>query len=523
LRGLRLQSSAPYVNYSQLGKQEGAAAVVDEATAGGGTIQVPIAGAVNTLDPALASTVEQVEVVPCVFETLTRDVGGRIIPWLAAEYRMEEGGKRYRFRLRDDVRFHDGRRLTARDVRYSFEQLLQNPESECRWFYSTIRGAKALLRAQAGDLAGFRIHSATDFTIELDEVVSFFPALISYVGASIVPEGNQRFGRDWQEGCVGTGPFRVVKFEPGRVLELERNRAYWREGYPRSDGLVFSFGVSPSEILSGFRGGRFALASDLIPGEVEALRRNPDFASSYRETPRLMTYYAAFNTHHGPLSDRQLRLRLARSVDVPALVRQTLGRLAVPATGLIPPGLLGHDSAFRAVDDQPKAGSMDRPAAEIEVTAALNPVFFGEYAGLALEISRVFREKGVKVRPTNKTIAEWLDAAGQGSVDMVIGRWNADYPDANTFAGILHSQEGLLGRLCGSPEMDRLIERGRGETSPAARHSIYRQIEDIITREALLLPLFHEQTYRFARPEVEGLSLSYSVTAVDYSNLRIRG
>jgi hypothetical protein len=55
------------------------------------------------------------------------------------------------------------------------------------------------------------------------------------------------------------------------------------------------------------------------------------------------------------------------------------------------------------------------------------------------------------------------------------------------------------------------------------RHSFYRQIEEIIVREALFLPLFHEQAYRFARPAVEGLSLSYGMTVVDYPRLRIRG
>jgi ABC-type transport system substrate-binding protein len=53
------------------------------------------------------------------------------------------------------------------------------------------------------------------------------------------------------------------------------------------------------------------------------------------------------------------------------------------------------------------------------------------------------------------------------------------------------------------------------------RHSLYREIEEIIAREALLLPLFHEQAYRFARPEVEGLSVSFWEPSVDYSNLRI--
>jgi ABC-type oligopeptide transport system substrate-binding subunit len=165
----------------------------------------------------------------------------------------------------------------------------------------------------------------------------------------------------------------------------------------------------------------------------------------------------------------------------------------------------------------------EKSGAEIELTAVLNPVFFGEYAGLAREISRSFREHHVTIRPVNKTINEWLEAVSQGSVDVVLGRWAADYPDADTFANILATKEGLLGQVCGSTEVDRLIGRGRSETSPAARHAVYRQIEEIIARDRLLVPLFHEQTYRFARPEVEGLSLSYGLIAVDYASLRIHG
>ena len=74
---------------------------------------------------------------------------------------------------------------------------------------------------------------------------------------------------------MGTGPFRVASFEPGRRLVLERNRSYWRKGYPRSEGLTFSFGVSPEDMLTGFRAGRYALASDLFPADVEALRHEP--------------------------------------------------------------------------------------------------------------------------------------------------------------------------------------------------------------------------------------------------------
>jgi len=519
VRGLKLRGSAPYLNYSEIRKVETAYAAPETGRAEGGTIQVPIAGGLNSLDPSLSATLEQGEVLPSVFETLTSDAGGRIVPWLAANISMEDGGRRYRLRLRDDVSFHDGRRLTARDVRYSFERLLQNADSDCRWFFSPIRGAKALLAGEAGDLSGFRIQSGNEFTIELEEPVSFFPALLSFSGASIIPEGSDPVGAGWQQGCVGTGPFRVVKFEPGRRLQLERNRNYWRTGYPRSDGLVFNFGVSPGDILSGFRSGRFSVASDLLPMDVETLRREPDFASGYRETPRLITYYAALNTHRGPLSDINLRRKLVSSVDVGALVRQTLGRLAVPAHGLIPPGLLGYDRspASRTVTLLPEERS-----AEIELTAALNPVYFGEYSSLVRELDRAFRTLGVRIKPVNSTMAELLEAQSQANVDMAVGRWVADYPDTHTFVHILHSKEGISGRLCGSAEIDALIERGRAESSPTVRHGLYRQVEEIIVRDALLLPLFHEQTYRFSRPDVEGLSLSYGATGVDYSTLRIR-
>jgi ABC-type transport system substrate-binding protein len=522
--GLNLRGSAPYVNYAQMGKLESGAKTSDSVRASGGILQVPITGILYKLDPSLAGTVEDAEVLPSIFETLTRDSGGaRIGPWLAASFTSEQGGKRFRFRLRDDVRFHDGRRVTARDVRYSLERLLLNTENAgSRFTYAPIRGAKALLNGELTDLAGFKILSAEEFTIELEEPMSFFPALLSYHAAAVVPEGSDKFGTSWRDGSVGTGPFRVVKFEPGVRLELERNRSYWRSGYPKCEGVTFNFGVSPTDILSQFRAGRFSLASDLLPADAEALRREPEFAGGYHEIPRLTTYYLAMNCHKGPLKDKRLRRTLAASVDVVNIVRQTLGRIAVPAQGLIPPGLLGHDSSYTTRTEEAPSPTSGTQESEIELTAVVNPVFFGEYAAFTKEISRALREHNVTVRIVNKTMEEWLSAVSDGSVDLVLGRWVGDYPDADTFASILARKEGLLGEVSGLPEVDRLITRGRTETSPAARHAVYRQIEDIIVRERPILPLFHEQAYRFARPEIEGMSLTYDSLTLDYANMSVR-
>ena len=109
-----------------------------------------------------------------------------------------------------------------------------------------------------------------------------------------------------------------------------------------------------------------------------------------------------------------------------------------------------------------------------------------------------------------------------GAVDLLALRWIANYPDPDGFLGnLLHSEEGLLAGICGSPEIDRLIEQGRRETDPGLRHSIYRRIDEILVQENLLIPLFHEQSYRFPQPSVRGLRLGLTLPEVRYEELYV--
>jgi ABC-type transport system substrate-binding protein/serine/threonine protein kinase len=532
VRGMQLRSAAPYVNYAELGKAESTAGrAAADRQAGGGTLHVPIAGIVRTLDPTMCETLEQSEVVPSLFETLTRALEGtRIVPWLASEVLTESDARRYRFRLRPGVLFHDGRRITARDVRSSWERLLMTPTVN-RWLLSPIRGAKRLIAGETTDLEGFHIVSPTEFYVDLEKPVAFFPAVVSYAPTAVVPEGTGAVGATSEEGVIGSGPFRLVSFEIGRRLELERNPGYWRDGYPRADGVVFRFGVTPEEARSEFLAGRLSLAADLLPTDAEAFRHDPRFASGYRENPRLTTYYVNFNSRQGALRDVELRRSLVRAVDVAGLVRRTIGRLAIPAHGIIPPGLLGYSEAGPgsgpvAGAPGPADSSVEATVSRetVELTAAVHPVFFGEFSAFYRELTEAFREIGFRVRPINKTMAEYIELQRRGEGELNIGRWNADYPDADNFVHtLLHSDSGFLGKYVDNKEIDALAERARAETDPRTRHSLYRRVEELIAREALLLPLFHDQVYCFARPEVAGLnSVSQGNPIVDYENLSIR-
>lgn len=516
IRNLKLNSSAPFVNYAELGKSEAAATATTRKTAGG-VIQSAMAGRLVNLDPSLCVTVAQADLLPNIYENLTRQAeGARIVPWLASSFHAEEGGRKFRFRLREDVRFHDGRRLTSRDVRYSFERFLQNPDSQGKWILSSIRGAKALANAEARELIGFKILSASEFVIDLEQPLSFFPSLLSYPSTGIIPEGAVDFSGASVDQCIGTGPFRVTRFEPGHTLELEANPDYWRSGYPKSDGLVVNMGVSPPEILAGFQSGRFTLVGDLFPSDVEALRHTKT-PFKYRETPQLCTYYAAFNIHKKPLSDEKLRRSIVQSIDVEAMVRRNVGRLAIPAHSLIPPGLLGYEAKQR------KNITEDSNFGTTELRVLIGGIYDGPYSSLAKELFSTIENKGFRTKLDSRKL-EQVDLNHLGSeVDLFLTRWFGDYPDPDTFFhGLLHSKEGFHGAISGTPEMDQLIMKGRSETRPQLRHNIYQEAEQYLVKHAILLPLFHEQTYRFANSAIEDFELTLAIQTVPYEKLWMR-
>ncbi len=516
IRDLQLRPARPYVNYSELSKDTiaapGEGAVQSRE---GGTLLIPMTAELWSLDPSLVSTVTQLEVIPNIFETLTKhSEGAGITPWLAEEFHADDQGTRFYFRLRDNVRFHDGRKLTSRDVRFTFERLLRNQESESRWLLSPIRGANELIEGTARELSGFRIRSATEFYVELEQPLSFFPALVAYEAASIVPEGTE-FHAD-PRMLSGTGPFRVAAFDPGKHVELEANRAYWIQGIPKTSGLTFLFGISPQQIAAGFRGGKYSLVWDLLPEDVESLRRDNRFAATYRQTPLLSTGLLLFNLHKPPFDDEALRRRLARSIDVDSLIPRHLGRLGVPAHGLIPPGLLGYESHVNEFVETTQV--IDRA---FHASVMLHTLYEGTYSGLAKDVLNTFAAMGLQVEVAAGR-AEFLRANATESADMFFGRWVADYPDTDGFVYTLLHTHSQYGRISGTPEADALMERARIETDPRTRHNIYRELDAVIARHALVLPLFHEQAYRFAHPDLGGIEVHLSPPIVPYEKLFAR-
>ncbi len=477
-------------------------------------LRVPVPAAFDDLDPALALFVEPAEVIPNVFETLTRvGEGARIEPCLASSYQLEDGGRRLSLNLRDDVRFHDGRPLTAADVRYSFERLLASPYPGVESALMPIRGARDVFARRRAELPGLIVESSSRLVFELEEPVAFFPAMLANPMTVIVPEGGD-FATNWRQGCAGTGPFRVVAVVPRERVELEANPDYWRPGLPKSRRLIFELGVGARRAAAAFRAGELSIASCLRPRDFDGLRREPEFMHGFCESPGFSTYFLVPNSRRGPLADRELRRAFAGGLDVEAIVRTTLGPLGQPAHGLISPGLPGHARRPRPADFA-SAGSLGH----LSLATSVHPAFQGQYAHVWRRLREAITGLGIDLEAIDLPLPEALEKIKRGEVDLAAARRMAAYPDADAFVNLFHSRDGLLGQLLENRQLDRLIEKGRAETDAALRHAVYREIEQLLAREALLIPLFDEQLCCVARPEVSGLRIQLGWPKVAYDRL----
>ncbi len=454
------------------------------------------------------------EVVPAVFETLTRHSGtGSAVPWLASSIEVEQSGRRLQIRLREGVQFHDGRPLTTRDVRASFERLLRRPGSRQRGLLKSIVGAEEILDGSHDRLAGVHLVSDRDMIVELEHGLVMFPAILSAV--PIVAEISDPQAASWQDGCVGTGPFRVQHLVAGSTAELERNPYYWREGYPHSDGLLVETGLAGPEIAARLREERLQLGWGLSAGELESLFYDPSLPVSWCEVPTLSTYLAVCNCSSGPLADQRARQRLASALSTSGVVDR-VGRFGVHASSLIPPGLAGSHPPGPWVIPQL------RPLTErVPLNVMILSTFEDAWSAFTDAVFAVLDAAGFDINLVEETHDE-PGALSRWPVDLLLNRWLADYPDADSFVhGLLHSTEGDVGQLCGSGELDDLIDLGRETSEPLRRQELYRQIDRKLAEDVRVIPLFHEHTYRMARSTVADPDKALGQPSVAFEKLAV--
>jgi peptide/nickel transport system substrate-binding protein len=425
------------------------------------------------LDPAQMSHMEAHRFVALLYPSLLRyDENLRLVPHLVESYEVIDD-RTYEFTLRQDVQFHHGRPVTAEDVKYSIERIL-DPE---------VPSPEAF---ELEPIASIEV--INDYTLRIVTGEPFAPILHGLAfGMGVHPQEMVEEWGDLRFQASGTGPFRLVEYIPDSLVVFERAEGYFGPE-PQLDRVEYHIMPDATARATALRAGDLDVARFDDPRAVIPLRGDPNLTVEYVGTPRNLHYH--LNNRREPFDDPRVRLAISCALDREEIAELVFLGDAVPS-GPIPPSM--GDWALPVEEMPCYTRDLDR-ARELLTEAGYPDGFSSTMIGstrfpIDIEVGQVMREQLAEVG-INMDIqqVEWGDM-----LDMWITRHDYDTllitsftgrdPDANFYRRFhSESERNAVGYV--NPEVDELMERGRTTVDPEERHEVYRQLQLIITEES---------------------------------------
>jgi oligopeptide transport system substrate-binding protein len=460
-------------------------------------------GEPSSLDPTMGGYNTTAPITTQLFSGLVAwGVDNEVVPDVAHAWRLEEGGRRMVFHLRDDVRWHDGEPVTAHDFVFTFRRAL-DPSAKAPVAPSLLSPVVGADRLHAGDSVAdtdFGVRAADNHTllIDLTQPTSWFlPNLAYYVLLPTPAHVVTRHGPSWAEPdtFVGNGPFRLEGWERGRALVLARNPDHHGPSSGNVARVELDLTLTGEAIVEAYHRDELDVVSSFhLPARhLAALARQ--HPSDVHRAPAFITLMAMAETSRAPMDDPRVRRALAHAMDRRAFVREVLGGLGTPATGgVVPRGMPGHVEGI-AIPYDPEAASRllaESGASRTLVVASTprNPV--GPF------LSRSLTAVGFDVRVEVVTPLDLNDVGAH----VLLGGWIADYPDPDTFLRVCLDPDGTAGWI--TAEHRRLLDAAAGTTDQAHRLSLYAQIEHLLSDQAVVIPLAYEDWHMLLKPWVHG-------------------
>jgi peptide/nickel transport system substrate-binding protein/oligopeptide transport system substrate-binding protein len=472
-----------------------------------------------SLDPASLTDVYARTVATQIFDGLVQfDALLNPVPAIADFWEASRDGRTWTFSLRRGVRFHHGREVTADDFVYSFTRLLDAKKpGPLTVFLRRIHGANDFMKGTVVTVPGLKAVNRYTLRITLDEPFAPLLAVLGLANAAVVPrekvEGQEeRFGRS----PVGTGPFKLVRWEQNKEIALEANERYY-EGRPFLDGALFRIGGTYEEMFAEFLAGK--VDETIIPsGKTDEVRADPRYRQyQLFRKPTLSLLYIGFNTRLKPFDDARVRRAFRYALNTERIVREITKMGSIPADGVLPLGMPGHDPDLkRYYYDPDKAKQLLAEAGYPNglglPTVRLWTVSKAASTKAELAAYQEYLAKiGVKVEIHFE--ADWptyVRMLDQGKLPMFRLSWSATIPDPDDFLSRqLHSGGPNNWSFYRNPQVDQLLEQARKEFDYRRRTSLYREVERLVMEDAPWITQHNHVFERLYQPYVNGVQISF--------------
>ena len=501
--------------------------VPDPDAKSGGDIVITYKDDVATLDPAIGYDWQNWSMIKSLFDGLMDYVPGttELRPGLAESYEISDDGMTFTFKLRPGVMFHNGREMTAEDVKYSLDRVT-NPvtQSPGAGFFGSILGFDAVTAGEVDTLEGVKVVDPLTVEITLSRPDATFLHVMALNFASVVPEeAVEAAAGDFGKQPVGTGAFKLADWTIGQSLTFEKNEEYWREGIPYLDSVRFEVGQEPIVALLRLQNGEVDVPGDGIPpAKFVEVMADPEQAARVVEGGQLHTGYITLNTQIPPFDNVDVRKAVNMAINKERITQIINGR-AVPATQPLPPSMPGYTEGYEGYPFDPEgaktmlaeAGFPDGFETELFVmNTDPNP-------RIAQAIQQDLAQIGIDASIQSLAQANVIAAGGEADQAPMIWSggmaWIADFPDASNFYGPIL---GCAGAVQGGwnwswycdESLDAMAAEADSITDPARVDERLAKWSDVymaIMEDAPWVPVFNEQRYTMKSPRMGGADALY--------------
>ncbi len=409
---------------------------------------------------------------------------GELEPDAAASWEILEGGRRYRFHLRPDVRFHDGRALSPDDV---IDTLMSIVDGR---IVTAKRGAFTELERVESPAPGVvdvvLSRPSGAFAIELTPAIG------------ILPKGTTP--AEMNASPVGCGSYRVVATSPERVLLEAFDGGHRPPPAIRSVELkvVPDSTVRALELL---KGSVHLVINDLPPDLVPRFQADPRFRVA--ADPGGNYAYLGFNLEDPILSDVRVRRALALAIDREALVATLWRGLGVVTETMMPPDSWARHGALPRIPHDPTAAARlldeagypdpDGPGPRPRLTLTFKTSTAEMYVLQAQVIQQMAAEAGIALEVRSHEFATFYSDISRGNFQLFSLVRTAIH-DPNLYRLVLHSDSipprGQNRGRYRNPEVDRRLDLGASLPERVARRPLYLEVQEILARDLPYLSLF---------------------------------
>ena len=468
-----------------------------------------------TLDPHLAGDATSAVIINEVYGGLvTLSLEYQPVLDLAESVSISDDGLVYTFVLRENAKFHDGKPVTAHDVKWSIERAA-NPDTlstTASNYLSDIVGVTERLDGAASEVSGVRVINDRTVEFTIDAPKSYFLAKLSYPTAFVLDREQVTEDGSWLEQPNGTGPFKLATYDIGELIILERNEFY-HLGPPHLESVHMILSGGSAMIM--YKNDEIHLTGvgiDDLPGLLNP--NDPLNPQLHRSPQDFDVFYVGLNAAEPPFDDVKVRQALNYAVNLESIADNVLDGRVSPATGVIPPGFpsfnenlrsyeYNHDLAMELLQQSTYGDALasgDFPRITLTISGS-----FGATVPQYLEVMlEQWRSLGIEIDIQQTEWATFLADVNEEKYQMFSLGWIADYPDPENFLDLLfHSESSNNHTNYSNPEVDRLLEEARTERDRERRFEIYNQVEQMILDDApWVWTWFSGEGYALIKPEV---------------------